>query len=326
MNRLKLAVTVETVIIAALLIIVAILFFRSPSVPTSNTISSPPSDLQFISPSIYAGILPPQSYLIVNYQPLQNQIQNYITENNLNVSLYVLNLRDGASFGIGEDDHFAPASLGKMFVAVVIMKKVEEGKISLNTILPINDSYRDSSSGELYAQPIMNLSVRDLMHWMLSDSDNTAARVLGDYVSGSDLQNLSLYLNYFNDYQDYDSNNLYTLTPKSTSNLFLSIYYSTILKPADSELILSDLTNTSFNIKQYADLPENITVAQKYGVIATTGDQQFHDCGIMYIQTRRVFYCVMTRNLDEQDASVTIGNIVNKIYVYSMTNTGNINL
>lgn len=328
MQKLKLVIIIEALVIVALIVWVAFLYFGSDSSNDSYIDTIPPSSLQYVSSSIYAGVLPPQSYLILNYQPLQNEIQSYITSNNLNVSIYLLNLRSGSSFGIQANSPVSPASLGKLFVAIVIMKKVEEGKLSLNTNLTITNSDRDSSSGELYAQPINSLSVRDLLHWMLADSDNTAALVLGNYVSQDDLQNLSTYLNYFNDYENYNAQgSTYYVTAKSVSNIFLSLYYSTILTPADSELILSDLTNTTFEINKYADLPENVTVAQKYGIITTQGNQQLHDCGIMYAGNRRLFYCVMTRNLDENDGLKVIGNIVNQMYEYTINDKiDNINL
>jgi hypothetical protein len=82
------------------------------------------------------------------------------------------------------------------------------------------------------------------------------------------------------------------------------------------------LTNTAFDIKKYAQLPDDVTVAQKYGSYHNNGLDYFHSCGIMYIKESRIFYCVMTRKLDREKASEVVGTIVNKLYNY-VTKTRN---
>ena len=254
----------------------------------------------------------------MNFKPLQDDIQNYITNNSPNASVYVLNMRNSASFGINATRRFEPASLNKLPIAILILKKVEEGSLSLDGFLPIKEEDRDNKSGNLYNIPIDKMKVRDLLSHMLSESDNTALRVLEEQVTLKDLQQISLYLNYYTKDIDYliPINNDYKITPKSTSNLFMSLYLSSILNPEHSELILKLLSNTTFNINRYAGLPNNGLVAQKYGSYYVNEQKIFHDCGIMYIADSRIFYCIMTQNLNEEKAKENIGNIVNKIYNY----------
>jgi beta-lactamase class A len=285
-----------------------------------------------LSSRVYTGLLPSENFLILNFKPLQNDIQGYISQNNLNISVYVLNIRDSASFGINSNTGFEPASLNKLPVAMLILKKVEQGELSLDTVFPINEEDRDSKSGPLYNQKIYSMNVSSLLYYMLSESDNTAFRVLESQVSLEDLQKLSVYLNYYTKDINYISpvNNTYQITPKSTGNLFMSLYLSTVLKPEDSEMILSLLTNTTgdeFDLQKYSNLPKNITIAEKYGSYYLDNESFFHDCGIMYLQDSRIFYCIMTRNLDKEKASNVIGNIVNKIYNYvTESKINNINI
>ncbi len=263
------------------------------------------------------GFFPPQSNLILNFKPLQTDVQNYVTVNNLNISMYVLNIKDGASFSINATRGYEPASLNKLPVAIVILKKVEEGKLSLDSKLQIKDYHRNDQSGTLYSSPITEMRVRDLLSSMLAESDNTAFRVLSEQVTFEDLQNVSSYLDYYTKDISSNSSNIYQITPKSTGNLFMSLYLSTYLKPEDSELILSDLVNNSLDIKKYANLPEGVTVSHKYGAYYLNNQSFFHDCGIMYIEESRIFYCIMTQGLDEKSkAPEVIGTIVNKIYKY----------
>jgi hypothetical protein len=137
-----------------------------------------------------------------------------------------------------------------------------------------------------------------------------------------DLQHLSSYLNYYPDgisFMNYFSqsvNETVMVTPKSATNAFISLYLSTDLKPENSELVLNDLLNTSLNMKKYSQLPENITLVNKYADYYDFNSEFFHDCGIMYIGESRILYCIMTENLNQNQAPEIIGNIINKIYNY----------
>ncbi len=292
------------------------LIIESPSKTNGNN-----QHQGLLSPRIYSGILQPKSLLINNFEPLKADINQFLIENNVNASVYVENLRNGANMGIRQNSRYFPASLNKLPVAVLIMQNVEDGKLSLNTSLPIQDYEHSSASGNLYLNNVTNLSVKELLEIMLKDSDNTAFNVLFDNI---DKKELSQLLNYYNidinlEYPDRRVefiNHTDRVTPISLYNFFSSLYLSTVLLPNDSEYILSLLSNTDFNIHQLADLPYNITIAQKYGEYYIDNTKLFHDCGIMYIETSRIFYCIMIKDQEVGDAKNVMGHIVNSIYTY----------
>lgn len=311
--KLKRIVIFQTIFLIIALIIIFFLIFHNsqPDYLKDN------GKIKLLSPRIYSGIIKPESYLILNWNPLEEKINNFIQNNSLNVSVYVLNMRDGASFGVDEDEEFDSLSLNKIPVAMIILKKVEEGKLSIDTKLKIPDKYRDPEYGTLYKNPATELSVKDLLRYMLSESDNTAFFTLEQQITFQNLKDLSSYL-YF--YSDIDSglspSKKFAITPKSTSNIFTSLYLSTFLTPEDSETILSYLTNNSFDIKTYAKIPNDVTIAHKNGAYNLENKNIFHDCGIMYIEDSRIFYCVMTNGLEENSAYNLIGSIVKGIYNY----------
>ncbi|VVB82185.1 Beta-lactamase enzyme family protein [uncultured archaeon] len=330
MQKLKVVVFVETLIILGFIGYLVYTDIFNPNSYAESQVSYCSkhfydSKTCLISPRIYTGILKSNNFLILNFKPLQQDVQDYLDYNNLtsSVALYVLNLQDSVSFGINYSRAFEPASLNKLPIAIVILKKVELGELTLDTLLPIQNIDRDSRSGTLYNTTLNQMNVKDLLYHMLSESDNTAFRVLEGQVTLKDLQGLSSYLNYYTKDIDYTTlNNTYQITPKSTANLFLSLYLSTDLKPEHSEMILSLLTNTTydeFDLQKYASLPSaglpsSVIVADKYGSYYVGNEKYFHDCGIMYLPDNRIFYCVMTQGLSKDVASNSIGIIVNKIY------------
>jgi beta-lactamase class A len=194
---------------------------------------------------------------------------------------------------------------------------VQDGKLSLDTKLPITAADRDSSSGSLWAKKnIIMLSVRELLYYMLAESDNTATWVLQNPMTKEDIEQLTNYVGYYSN--DIKSQELplktTEITPKSVANIFSSLYLSTVLNPEYSELILSDMTNSSFDIKKYAQLPEKVVISQKHGFHYLDDGSFYHSCGIIYVEDSRFFYCVMTQDISDEKAPEVIGTIVNKLY------------
>jgi beta-lactamase class A len=325
MNKLKRFIFLETIALIILVLILInvfnIYFQRTQPVAYCNKYMSTKTEC-LLSPRVISGILSPQSYLIFNLQPLKQDIQDFIKINNLNVSVYVVNLRDSASFGINSNQLYPALSLNKLPVAMIMFKKIENKELTLETKLPIYDRDKDSFYGSLYSEDVTEMSVRELLRRMLSESDDTALNTLAEQINADDLQRISYYLDYFqldsND-QEPPFNDTFQVSAKSAGNIFLSLYLSTVLNPGDSELMLSYLTNTSFDIKSYANVSDDVIVAQKFGSYYNSNLDMtfFHSCGIIYVNDSRFLYCVMTKDIKNQEkAQKAVGIIVNKIYDY----------
>ena len=275
-----------------------------------------------LSPRVYQGIIKPKSFLIVNYAPLKNSIESFIKGNNLTVSVYVENLRTGAFIGINEREGYPPASLNKVLVAMLVMKEVEDGKLSMDSMIDIKEEDRSNTFGTLYKTPGKKLPLRLLMEKMLKESDNSAFNTLNRLPEEHNKALVMTYLDYYSDDSpdatkpgEDSANGL--VTPKSIYNVFSSLYLSTVLRPESSEYILSQLTDTVFDIKELANLPENVTIAQKFATKYDGNGQFYHNCGIIYSGEMRLFYCIMTKDIEKVSAEKVIGAIVKSIYSYA---------
>lgn len=310
--KLKGVVIVETVIIVILLAFIINSYVSKTKIEAQKKEG-------LLSLRIYAGLIEPKSFLMISFAPLKEKVQNYITKNNFNVSVYVENLRNGAFMGINERTGYFPTSLNKLPVAILIMRKIENNELSFDTMLEIKDIDRTDSSGELYKTKEKKLPLRFVLEKLLKESDNTALRILLRQV---DLEDLQFILDYYSldinvDLQKKQKEKKPDLiTPKAMSNLFISIYFSTVLEPHNSEYLLSLMTETVFDIKKIANLPDNVRVVHKFGENYYGNNQFFHDCGILYIDESRIFYCIMTKDLSEEESEETVGIIVNEIYNY----------
>jgi len=318
-NKLKLVVIFEAVIIVTLLIFLINSYENKTDIGPSFQNQT---QNELLSPRIYSGLLQPKSLLIENFNPLKKVIEDKVIKGNPNISVYIVNLRDGASIGINERSGFPAASLNKIPVAILILKKVERDKLSLDTMIEINDSDKTSPPGDLYKTKEKRLPLKVLLEKMIEDSDSTAFKVLRRNLDPKDIQFLESYIDYYSD--DIVSSGPISLVTereglintKSIYNLFSSLYLSTLLTPKNSEYVLSLMTKTVFDIKKLANLPEDVTVAQKFGTVEFNGERYFHDCGIIYINQSKIFYCVMTKDLNEDQTANTIGSIVYLTYEY----------
>jgi hypothetical protein len=139
---------------------------------------------------------------------------------------------------------------------------------------------------------------------------------LSKEINLDDLQNLSNYINIYEQDQLNEENFKFEISAKTISNLFLCLYYSTYLKQNYSELILSLLTNNKYDIKHYANINDDLTIAHKYGSLFEESLKEFHDCGILYYKKSKFLYCIMTKDIDSTTAPQVVGDIFKVLFDY----------
>lgn len=144
------------------------------------------------------------------------------------------------------------------------MKKIQDGELSLDTKLKIEESDKVEPYELFYKGSNDEVNVKELLEKMLKSSDNTGIRVLSRQIQQDELR---LILDYYGinitstakiQLKDY-------VTPKSMYTLFSSLYFSSVLNQENSDYLLSLLTNTVLNINRFADLPDEVIVAHKFG-------------------------------------------------------------
>jgi beta-lactamase class A len=318
--NLKWIVLLETILIILLSVIMVSLLEKHAA--ASNQ-SSTNATSGLLSPSVEAGIVNSKSFLIFNFNSLQDHLYQVFENNSLDVSMYVQNLRNGNNFAINGDMGAFPASLNKIPVATLVLNRIEKGELSYDTPVKIDKTLLDNSSDQIYFKNDQ-LPVGQLLEKMLKESDNVAFYLLLTKVNITDLNNLMTYFDVdaehsYNYSSESDMEHNALLTPQSFSNMFLSLYYSTVLDSKDSEYMLRLLANTTMNMTEIANIPNNVIVAHKWGYHdGTDGSSTFNDCGIMYmnIGNGRILYCITIRNQDASHSLGILGGVVNNIYIY----------
>lgn len=235
-------------------------------------------------------------------------------------AVYFRDLNNGPWFGINANEYFSPASLIKVPLLITYLKKAEDDPSILqkeitNTV--------DSSSGtniqnikpETTIEPNKKYTIEELLERMIVYSDNDAYNDLSSNLGNDELMKI---------YQDldidiskaYNNPNGNIITVKDYASFYRILFNASYLNQDMSEKALSLLAKSEYQDALVAGIPQNISIAHKFGErkYLDTGEVQLHDCGIIYLPKKPYLLCVMTRGTDISKANQTIKAISEKIY------------
>lgn len=112
---------------------------------------------------------------------LQQELDRLVSSFEGEVGAYVLDLHSGRAAYANPEVGFPMASTVKVPVAVHILKLVDEGELDLQQQVPLKEGDIYPSMGgpvDIYLTPGSAITVRDLLHMMLTISDNNATDIL----------------------------------------------------------------------------------------------------------------------------------------------------
>ncbi len=226
------------------------------------------------------------------------------------IGVFLEDLTSARWGGTNQDKAFSPASLLKVPVMMTYFKLAETQPNLLNQTVTYDGSFNDNAKEDI--KPIKSLqagnsyTVDGLIKFMVEYSDNNAAALLFTTGVTTDQFNKT--------YTDIG-----LLAPTSTndfmssrqySRFFRILYNGTYLGSAMSEKSLELLSYADFPQGITASVPENITVAQKFGEHDfLNGTKELHDCGIVYHPIRPYVLCIMTKGNDFTKLTSVIDDI-----------------
>ncbi|GGD48320.1 class A beta-lactamase [Pseudoxanthomonas indica] len=112
---------------------------------------------------------------------LQLELDRFAAKFDGTVGLYALDLRTGRSAVLNPADAFPMASTVKIPVAVHILSLVDEGRLDLHRQVQLQEGDLYPSMGgpmDTHLTPGSAITIRDLLHMMLTVSDNNATDIL----------------------------------------------------------------------------------------------------------------------------------------------------
>jgi beta-lactamase class A len=224
-------------------------------------------------------------------------------DSTLTVSVYARDLNNGPWIGINEREPFAPASLSKVPIMIYLLSQAEGDPSSLQgeVVFPGPDSMSevDNMEGvpeEMRLQAGQSYTYWDLLFRMIAYSDNFAKELLMTDVDPEDVNYLMSAIGAQENLIDGE----YYITPKNYSALFRALYNASFLGRPMSENALSILSESRFRQAMRRYIPEEVTIASKFGHFQVGGNAggeiQLHECGIIYQPGAPYLLCIMTKS------------------------------
>ena len=258
-----------------------------------------------------------------NLNSLKNKIQ-FITDQDIAskqisfASVYYRDLNNGPWIGINANEYFSPASLIKVPLMITYLRETETDHELLYKKITNTKAF-DYSLQNITPTETLELNkeytVEELLRRMIIYSDNAAYDLLVQNIDNSKI---------FQTFKDLDVDvskaqedpNGNIITVKDYASFFRILYNASYLDQDNSELALSYLSQSQFYSGLIGGVPENITVAHKFGErqYLPSKEKQLHDCGIVYHPQKPYLICVMSRSDDFAQAANFIKQVSKTVY------------
>ncbi len=291
----------------------------------SSSSSSSSSSYTFINPTVTSNL---NKYFIINFQPLKKELIAIQQKYPQKTYIYFDYLNNASWVGLNEKDLFYAASTIKVPLAMALFKAVEDGKLKLADSYALDELDLNEGFGELYkVGPDKEFTVEELVKIMLEQSDNTAMNAVNNIFKKIGIEDPFADIYGFMGWESGgielmpeigQAPNYQQINLKTLSNMFLTLYNAKYVNIEHSQQILEYLSNSSFNDKIVAGVPEDIVVAHKIGVASLA--ETFSDCGIIYALNRHYLLCLGSNGADEKSANKFMVEVSKVVYQFVINN------
>jgi len=225
--------------------------------------------------------------------------------------LYVKNLTKNEKYEINSNVNFLPLSLYKIPVAYAVGKKIELGEMQWDQTLTytIDDYFEGLGTiGSSYFGT--QYTVEKLVDLMLRESDNTAQKMLKNYLGEDYLKDSFIEISNNSETSLYKDDGV--TTPHEISEVIENMFYTDKLNQEDKDKILDFMFPTSYDNRLSPYLDENLIFYHKVGIF----ENSFHDCGVLKGQDKEMVVCLMSKETDQESLNNVyemIGEFLNSL-------------
>ena len=234
---------------------------------------------------------------------IDNELTNFLKK--YHTSVFYEDIKTKKTFKYNEEESYYSASIIKIADVLLLYKNVEENKISLNDHLSNLNSINLNKSKNINSANIDSLTYKDVLKYLIENSDNRAHLLLVDNMGFDNVANFqkSLGLNYY-----IKDNNYYASIDIHDAEIYLKELYKLLNNKKYGKDLYTYFTNDNYNYLTFKD--KKITAVHKYGYYNTV----FHDMGITY--DKNPYYVAILTNEGQNNYEKILPDIANKIYDY----------
>jgi beta-lactamase class A len=235
---------------------------------------------------------------------LQKQIELIAAAAKGHVGVAALVLETGAYANLNPADHFPMQSVYKLPIGMAVVKQVDDGRLKLdqNVHVAKTDFISRAQHSPIRDQNPhgVDLSIHELLEWMLLESDGTASDVLmrlaggpnavAEYLRALQITDMIVLSSEKEMGQDGQIQYRNWTTPDAAVALLRSLFERRGLSEASQALLLNLMSNSKPGAKRLKGLlPAGTLVAHRTGTSGTVNDvtAATNDIGIISLPNRR---------------------------------------
>lgn len=267
---------------------------------------------------------------------LREQLNQIISGKNATVGISIKSIEDKDTLSINGNLKAPLMSVFKFHIALAVLSKVDEGKLSLDQKIFIRkkDLLPDTWSPirEDFPEGNIDLTLDKLLRYTISHSDNNGCDILINLVGGTktvqkfiNKQGIKDFVIKVNEQQMQSWENLYinTSTPLATTELLEKFYKGEVLKETTTKYLYQIMVETSRGLTwMKAGLPEGTELAHRTGISGTNDNNlrvAMNDVGIVKLPNGKHFILsVYLKNITEnkEDTEKIITDITKAVWNY----------
>ena len=246
---------------------------------------------------------------------INNLVEKYKIDGSLNsASVYIRDFNNGEWMELNPQESYQPGSLLKVPILITFLKMNEKDPNTLDSYVISKKSYNDVQQNILTKSIKIGqrYKVRELLHYMIANSDNNATFLLSEYMDPQ-IYN-KVYTDLGISIKNMDNRSLFHLSAKEYSVFFKVLFNASYLSNKDSEYAASLLSECDFKDGLIKELPKNVTVAHKFGEAGTNEMHELSESGIVYVADNPYIITVMTKGPQLNSLSSIISEISKLVY------------
>lgn len=268
---------------------------------------------KLIKPLIYAE----QTEESSKYSDIKSQLTNYIdqlknSQKLISASIYLKDFDQGEWMCINDTETYYPGSLIKVPGLISYLKMAEKNPELLNKKLVFNSGGRTIPNQTFNSRQIFpgkEYTIRELLKFMISYSDNNATYLLNKNVDMVVFQKLFTDLNI----PKFTKKNT-VITAKNFSAFLNVLFNASYLSRENSEFAIELLEECDFKIGMVKGLPINTIIAHKFGEMGDSTTRQLHESGLIYIHNEPYLLTIMTKGYDVKELPEIISTMSKMVY------------
>lgn len=187
----------------------------------------------------------------------------------IDASVSIVDIKTGDTYNYGYDGVYLGASVNKLLTATLLLKQVDQGKLTLNTT-------------------IQGQKASTLLTRLIVNSDNNAWATLNTYLTSKALRQWAKdngLLTY-----NFDTNEI---APVDPAKLLASLYGGNLLTKQSTDVLLAHMKNANETNHIVANVPAGISVYHKAGWL----DDHVHDAAIIDDGNRPYILVIFTEGV-----------------------------